>query len=141
MDMSAIDSGQMNEVAFFDTFPTSNSAQFNGAWSVYPFFTSGTILISDIEKGLFMVRLNASLATNDVQINSVVISPNPSSDIVTLAADFDIKTIAIFDILGKQVLYKSLENSSSTALDISSLQNGLYFVKVNNLQVQKIVKK
>ena len=141
MDISNIDSGLMNEVAFFDTYPASNSAQFNGAWSVYPFFASRTILISDIERGLFMVRLNASLGTNEVQKNSVVITPNPAADIISLSADFDIKTIAVFDVLGKQVLYKSFENNSSSTLDINALQNGLYFVKVNDLKVQKIIKK
>lgn len=46
----------MTETAFFDTFPSSNSANFNGVWSVYPYFASGNIIISDIEGGLFIVR-------------------------------------------------------------------------------------
>ena len=45
------------EVAFFDTYPDSDSANFNGLWSVYPFFPSGTIIGSDIERGLFVWRL------------------------------------------------------------------------------------
>ena len=45
------------EVAWFDTFPDSDSANFNGAWSVYPYFASGTVLISDLERGLFMVEV------------------------------------------------------------------------------------
>jgi choice-of-anchor B domain-containing protein len=45
------------EVAFFDTAPyTTNTPGFNGAWSVYPFFKSGTIIVSSIEQGLFIVR-------------------------------------------------------------------------------------
>jgi len=43
------------QVAWFDTFPGSDSAQFNGAWSVYPFFDSGVVLVSDIERGLFIL--------------------------------------------------------------------------------------
>lgn len=46
----------MTETAFFDTFPSSDSANFNGVWSVYPYFPSGNIIISDIEGGLFIVR-------------------------------------------------------------------------------------
>ncbi|WP_241148048.1 choice-of-anchor B family protein [Lacinutrix jangbogonensis] len=49
-------SNSMTETAFFDTFPSSNSANFNGVWSVYPYFASGNIIISDIEGGLFIVR-------------------------------------------------------------------------------------
>jgi choice-of-anchor B domain-containing protein len=45
------------EVAFFDTAPyTDNGAGFNGAWSVYPFFKSGVIIVNSIEQGLFLVR-------------------------------------------------------------------------------------
>ncbi|MFK7759952.1 MAG: choice-of-anchor B family protein [Phycisphaerales bacterium] len=57
----AIDPTNPVEVAFFDTFPNSDAASFNGAWSNYPFFPSGTIAISDIERGLFLVRLDADL--------------------------------------------------------------------------------
>ena len=45
------------EVAYFDTDPYHpNTAGFNGAWQVFPFFKSGTIIISSIEQGLFVVR-------------------------------------------------------------------------------------
>jgi choice-of-anchor B domain-containing protein len=45
------------EVAFLDTYPNSTSVGFNGAWSSYPYFPSGTIIVSDIERGLFVMRL------------------------------------------------------------------------------------
>lgn len=48
--------GILTEVAFLDTYPDSNSTGYSGAWSVYPFFASGTVLISDINRGLFVVR-------------------------------------------------------------------------------------
>ncbi|MEL6329695.1 MAG: choice-of-anchor B family protein [Planctomycetota bacterium] len=46
------------EIGFYDTFPSSDSANFNGAWSVYPFFESGTVVVSDIERGLFVFRVD-----------------------------------------------------------------------------------
>ena len=42
------------EVAYFDTFPGSDTAQFNGLWNIWPFFPSGTVIGSDIERGLFV---------------------------------------------------------------------------------------
>lgn len=48
------------EVAFFDTFPQSDSAQFSGAWGVYPYLPSGTILVSDIQGGLFVLKESAT---------------------------------------------------------------------------------
>ena len=52
----AASSNAMTEVGYFDTFPSSDSANFNGVWNVYPYFESGNIVISDIEGGLFIVR-------------------------------------------------------------------------------------
>jgi choice-of-anchor B domain-containing protein len=54
------DPTNMKDVALFDTFsvPEENTANFNGAWGTYPYLPSGNILISDIEYGLFVVKLN-----------------------------------------------------------------------------------
>jgi len=46
------------EVAYFDVFPNNDNNQFNGAWSVYPYFKSGIVLINSIEDGLFIVQPN-----------------------------------------------------------------------------------
>ncbi len=45
-----------SQTRFFDTYPTNNGATFNGAWGVYPYLPSGNILISDIQRGLIVVR-------------------------------------------------------------------------------------
>jgi choice-of-anchor B domain-containing protein len=42
------------EIAYFDTYPDDDNANYNGLWSVYPYFPSGTIIGSDIERGLFV---------------------------------------------------------------------------------------
>ena len=41
---------------YFDTFPSMNSAVFNGAWGVYPFLPSGKLLVSDIDSGLYVFQ-------------------------------------------------------------------------------------
>lgn len=56
LDISDIASKNITEEGFFDTFPTSNSAGFDGVWSVYPYFTSGKIIVSDINSGLFVIK-------------------------------------------------------------------------------------
>jgi len=58
VDVSNIGNANLQEVGYFDTYPSSNSASFNSAWSNYPYFESGYIIISDIEQGLFIVRYN-----------------------------------------------------------------------------------
>ena len=55
LDLSQIGAGRLTEVAFFDTYPQGQSAQFNGQWANYPFFPSGTLLGNDINNGLFVL--------------------------------------------------------------------------------------
>lgn len=63
------------ETAFFDTYPGSDTAQFNGLWNIWPFFPSGTVIGSDIERGLFVWTVAAPLATFTVANPPALISP------------------------------------------------------------------
>ena len=81
IDILNIGQKSIREVGYFDTYPHDthdhgivnsnnrwgdpgghegnkgqNSPFFNGAWSVYPYFQSRNIIISDINSGLFIVR-------------------------------------------------------------------------------------
>ena len=56
IDISNIAGNSLNEVGFFDTYPSNDGANFNGVWNVYPYFNSGNIVISDINGGLFIIR-------------------------------------------------------------------------------------
>ena len=53
---------QLREIGNFDTFlaPAANTAGTDGAWGVYPFLPSGTVLISDISNGLFVLKDNTA---------------------------------------------------------------------------------
>jgi choice-of-anchor B domain-containing protein len=55
----------LREVAYFDTFltPSANAAGTDGVWGVYPFLPSGTIAVSDIENGLFLLKRNETTTT------------------------------------------------------------------------------
>merc|ERR1719469_537176 len=50
---------KLSQAAFFDTEPQCQTPTFEGIWSVYPYFPSGTIVASSIEKGLFVLKLSA----------------------------------------------------------------------------------
>ncbi len=44
------------DIGFFDTFPPNDNTSFDGVWSIYPYFSSGNIIINDVTQGLFIVR-------------------------------------------------------------------------------------
>ena len=48
---------RLEPVGFFDTYPWHSDPTFDGTWSNYPYFESGTIAVSGIGEGLFLLRL------------------------------------------------------------------------------------
>jgi len=51
------------EVGYFDTYPTGDGLSYDGTWSNYPFLPSGTILVSDINRGLFVLEFDPNSLT------------------------------------------------------------------------------
>jgi len=56
LDIANIENKIITETAFFDTYPANNNTQFAGVWSVYPYFDSANIIISDINSGFFIIK-------------------------------------------------------------------------------------
>ena len=56
LDISNIREGDLKEVGYFDVAPDCDSPGFHGSWSNYPYFKSGTIVVSSIERGLFVLK-------------------------------------------------------------------------------------
>lgn len=52
----AINPTRLKQIAFFDTVPANDDPVFAGAWGVYPYLPSGNILISDMQRGLFVLK-------------------------------------------------------------------------------------
>ena len=80
-------SPDINEVAFFDIYPSSNAAAFNGAWSNYPYFPSGTVVVSGIEQGLFVLTPN--LVLPDGVDCSPPAAPEPPAVVEAHVGDLD----------------------------------------------------
>ncbi|MBL8300335.1 MAG: choice-of-anchor B family protein [Rhodanobacteraceae bacterium] len=47
---------QLSEAAYFDTYPASNNAEFNGNWNNYRFPASGNVILTGIDEGFFVVE-------------------------------------------------------------------------------------
>ena len=69
----------------------------------------------------------------------ISIYPNPSSDTVYIDGNYTQLKVVVYDILGKQVMNKSITNS----IDISQLEKGVYILQLSDgvkLTTQRIIK-
>lgn len=138
-DISDIENQSMVETKYFDTYPSSNSARFDGAWSVYPYFASGSIVISDIDRGLFVVR-DHLLGVNDNTISDFTMAPNPATEIVSVSSKTQpIETIELFNVLGQKIMDMNFSDSLSEDINIANLQSGMYVVKINKTTTKRLI--
>ncbi len=59
--LDASDPLNMTEVAYFDTHPEDNNTSFLGAWGVFTDFPSNIVVVSDRQRGLFVLRDDQTL--------------------------------------------------------------------------------
>ena len=56
LNLAKIAPGQLKEVAYFDIVPDRDDPGFEGAWGSYPYFRSGTVVVSGISQGLYVLK-------------------------------------------------------------------------------------
>lgn len=135
--------------------PTGNSFTFMD-------FTSATNGTADLVAGTYVIQsrvvvngpnydfiritTNSVLSNEDIKDSAVVLN-NPVKDVLTISGlNSNVEQVAIYDLLGKQVLTKEIQDLDGAALnlDLSSLNSGLYIVRLqgdngNNFS-RKIIK-
>jgi choice-of-anchor B domain-containing protein len=57
LEFGDLEALEIEEIAWFDTYPASDALVFSGAWSVYPYLPSGNLLVSDTQSGLFILTV------------------------------------------------------------------------------------
>ncbi len=139
IDVTDLENGNMEEVMSFDTHPETDDADFEGVWSVYPFFASGNIVISDINRGFLLVR-DPLLANNDINLDTFTIAPNPANDqIIIRGAKNTFSSVEVFNILGQTVLMSNFDATSTKSIDVSKLTSGMYLVKLDDKTTKRLI--
>ena len=140
VDISDIANSNMTEIGYFDDYPQNNNANYSGAWNVYPFFESGNIVISGTSG--FTLVIESNLGVDDVEDLVFQISPNPATEYFNISSKEEpITQIEIYNILGQTVRNINYTGTFSERVDISSLNSGLYLIKINDLTTKRLIKK
>lgn len=100
----------------------------------------GGNLVTSYEKYVYFytsaTTTSVSIANEEID---VVIHPNPATKYITLSGFGTRTDIAIFDLLGKQVLTVT-DVGEGESISISSLSAGVYMVRANGTSTKLIVK-
>lgn len=129
------DAGGDESVTVFDLI---NDTYFIRVWS------DGLTSRSDQRiEGEFNIVVDATLSTTEIDdILDFSYYPNPVNDNLSLKAQKNIQNVIVYNMLGQEVI-RTNPNTVNTELNMSELQSGAYFVKINidnNIETFKIIK-
>ena len=137
------------EVAFFVTAPSVPPISYLGAWSVYPFFESGTLLVSSQHEGLFLLRATGLRGSDPkptgahIELQEIPVAmqllpahPNPANPVTALTLQLPAPEhirVAAYDMAGREihVLHDGIMDAGNTTLrfDGSGLPAGRYAIR------------
>ena len=87
---------------------------------------------------------NGVVSLTDVAMSSISIYPNPAKNIVNISAPAAISRVEMVNVLGQKVYENATIGSENTAINVSDLQNGTYFVRIfcgNKMMTKKLIVK
>ena len=106
-------------------------------YAVYPECQSDPALTANGDDAIHLTNLSV----DEQSLLNVKLYPNPTSGQLSVEVE-KMTSVSVYDLVGQCVLQTPAEKSQVT-LDMSQLQNGIYFVKVNTANgsiVQRVVK-
>lgn len=140
------------EVAWYDTYPANNNANFSGCWGVYK-FPSGKIIGSDISNGLYVIKTtfpltgiinNVNVITKDFRLDQNYPNPfNPSTTIKFSLKENSYVDLKVFDMQGREVAEVVNDRRDGGNYEIAfdannfKMSSGTYFYKLNVQNLNK----
>ena len=119
----------LNATTRTGTFATVNFPTLSGTtWAIT--YNPTTVVITST---------TTALAINNFQFAGFEAYPNPTNDVLNLKNSQNIDTVSLFDLIGKNILSQTI-NATYSQVDISSLQNGIYLMKILSDQKEKTIK-
>lgn len=135
------------KVLYYDTSEEPETRNYRGAWGVFPFLSSGNILVSDMQEGLFILKgidsgcqpnaalkpcnegiSNLAFNTNSQQFN---LYPNPSYGQLFVQFPSGTEILKIVDITGNIVFQLNVNGLKKDEISLpDDIRSGIYFVSL-----------
>lgn len=93
------------------------------------YYVSQTVNGCESEK--LAVTVTETLGVDDVELKDFSLYPNPTKDKLYFNSSYIINRIRIYNAVG-QLLGDYLLNDTDGEINLSKLENGIYFIKINN---------
>jgi len=118
------------QTCIYDTYNPNDHSSYRGAWGVYPYLSSGNIIVSDMQSGLFILDCSSNTETTNNYMKDIIY-PNPANNYLSVN-DRDANYFELYDIFGKLVKKVNLKKESNK-ITKDDLNSGMYIYKLYNI--------
>jgi hypothetical protein len=88
----------------------------------------------------YTIEFTVAVSAKDALFNSVRVYPVPAVNTLYLENASDVRTLTVFDITGSVVLQKHNAGDDEVQLDVSSLESGVYMIRMSDEKSTGIVR-
>ncbi len=134
-------------VGYYDTYEGGDYTSYKGAWGVYPLLPSGTILVSDMQSGLYVFSAPNFIGIEEQSSELVQVFPNPFHQKIQINIPSNLRSknasINIYNSQGVLVYQERKVSEEKDMILSLNLSSGLYlleFVTENQKYHQKLIK-
>ena len=133
------------DYSYAGTLPTTLTVGESWEVNVYPYlpvakgyYETSIEIVTDIATQTIPVKINETIYTgvDENLVASYEVYPNPMNNVLYIEGN-DIQDVTIFNAVGQQVLFVESRNE----IDVESLNDGLYFVRISDMKGNNVVKK
>ncbi len=140
------DPNNISLAGYYDTSTRlHNNTKYEGNWGLYPLLSSGKIIASDMQEGLFIFETSFPTAINKQEAQNdmaFILYPNPSEEVITVTTTAIQEAIrfSVTDLNGKIIKDGRLTRAQSK-INISDLNAGLYTFSIIEKNGQTVSRK
>lgn len=109
-------------------------------FNAYAVPNDAPVAVTEAKTSLVITGAYSGVESVIADADAVKVYPNPATDMVTVAADEDITSIAIYNLAGALVKAQADINGTVATVNVADLASGAYIVKVNGTAVRLIKK-
>ena len=113
---------------YFDTYYQDDDADFDGAWSAYPYLSSGVVLVSDRDNGLFVLEPTDLRLTNITRVESASTNAGATLSWVVASVRGTVTMVVERAVVGSSVA------EFTTVETITTSEAGDYSVSLQDLE-------
>ena len=113
----------------------TTTASFTGNFSAFGEDKNGELYVAGVGNGIVYKIIDSSLGVNNFNKNGLNFYPNPARTEIFIknTSEITLSKVKIFDLTGKLVLTKAVENTDTPSVNIATLSSGFYLISVEDV--------